>query len=90
MYGGRQVTTKETYSPVGGRLAGERNGDREAGTGGLSAVSLVRPVAEALSHAPEDDESVTDEGAAAIEDGQREVDAGRVVTTAQVRARLGL
>ena len=57
---------------------------------GWSALSLSGPVAKALSHAPDDDESGTDEEAAAIEEGERDVDAGRVVTAAQVRARLGL
>ena len=57
---------------------------------GLSALSLPDPVAEALANAPVDDESVTDEEAQAIEEGERDIDAGQVVNVDQVRARLGL
>ena len=40
---------------------------------GLSAISLSNPVAEALANAPIDDESVTDEEAQAIEEGERDI-----------------
>ena len=45
---------------------------------------------EALANAPVDDESVSDEEAQAIEEGERDIDAGRVVSVDQVRTRLGL
>ena len=60
------------------------------GLEGLSALSLSNPVVEALANAPVDDESVSDEEAQAIEEGERDIDAGRVVSVDQVRTRLGL
>ena len=57
---------------------------------GLSALSLSDPVAEALANAPVDNESVTDEEAQAIEEGERDVEAGKVVNVHQVRTRLEL
>ena len=57
---------------------------------GLSALSLSNPVVEALANAPVDDESVSDEEAQAIEEGERDVEAGQVVSADQVRTRLGL
>ena len=57
---------------------------------GLSALSSSNPVKAALAHAPVDDESVTDEEAQAIEEGERDVEAGRVVTADEVQVRLGL
>ena len=57
---------------------------------GLSALSLSDPVAEALANAPVDDESVTDEEAHAIEEGERDIEAGQIVNVDQVRTRLGL
>ena len=46
---------------------------------GLSALSPSDPVAEALANAPLDDESVTDEEARAIAEGERDIEAGQVV-----------
>ena len=57
---------------------------------GLSALSLSNRIVEALADAPVDDESVSDEEAQAIEEGERDIDAGRVVSVDQVRTRLGL
>ena len=57
---------------------------------GLSARSLSNRAAAVLAHAPVDDEPVTAEEAAAIEEGERDLKSGRVVTADQVRARLGL
>lgn len=57
---------------------------------GLSALSLSNRIVEALANAPVDDESVSDEEAQAIEEGERDIDAGRVVSVDQVRTRLGL
>lgn len=56
----------------------------------LSALSLSNPVVEALANAPVDDESVSDEEAQAIEEGERDIEAGQVVSVDQVRTRLGL
>ena len=44
----------------------------------------------ALANAPVDDEPVTDAEAIAIEEGERDVEAGRVVTADEVQVRLGL
>ena len=57
---------------------------------GLSALSASSPAEAALASAPVDDESVTDEEARAIAEGERDVDAGRVVTAEEVQVRLGL
>ena len=57
---------------------------------GLSALSVSSPVEAALANAPVDDESVTDEEAQAIEEGERDVQAGRVVSADEARVRLGL
>ena len=57
---------------------------------GLSALALSSPVEVALANASVDDESVTDEEAQAIEEGERDVEAGRVVTANRVRERLAL
>jgi predicted transcriptional regulator len=57
---------------------------------GLSALSLSDPVAEALANATVDDESVTDEEAQAIEEGERDIAEGRILNVDGVRARLGL
>jgi predicted transcriptional regulator len=57
---------------------------------GLSALSGSSAVETALASAPIDDESVTDEEAQAIEEGERDVEAGRVVTADEVQVRLGL
>ena len=57
---------------------------------GLSALALSSPVEAALANASVDDESVTDEEAQAIEEGERDVEAGRVVTANRVRERLAL
>lgn len=57
---------------------------------GLSALSSVNLVKAALAHAPIDDEPVTDEEAQAIEEGERDVEAGRVVTVDQVKVRFRL
>ena len=57
---------------------------------GLAALSLSNRIVEALANAPVDDESVSDEEAQAIEEGERDIDAGRVVSVDQVRTRLGL
>ena len=56
----------------------------------LSALSSSNPVVEALGNAPVDDESVPDEEAQAIEEGERDIEAGQVVSVDQVRTRLGL
>ena len=56
----------------------------------LSALSLSNPVVEALANAPVDDESVSDEEAQSIEEGERDIEAGQVVSVDQVRTRLGL
>ena len=57
---------------------------------GLSALSRSRPAAEALAKAPTDDEPVTAREAEAIEEGERDFEAGQTVTAAELRARLGL
>ena len=57
---------------------------------GLSALTLSNPVVEALANAPVDDEAVSDEEAQAIEEGERDIEAGQVVSVDQVRTHLGL
>ena len=57
---------------------------------GLSALALSNPAAAALAQAPMDDESVTDREAEAIEEGELDLEHGRVVSAADLRARLGL
>ena len=44
----------------------------------------------ALASAPVDDELVTDEEAIAIEEGERDVEAGRIVTADLVKVRFRL
>ena len=44
----------------------------------------------ALASAPVDDEPVTDEEAIAIEEGERDVEAGRIVTADLVKVRFRL
>ena len=51
---------------------------------------LSDPVAAALAKAPMDDEPVTPSEAEAIAEGERDVADGRVVSEAELRARLGL
>ena len=57
---------------------------------GLSALSSANLVKAALEHAPIDDEPVTDEEAQAIDEGERDAEAGRVVAGEEVQIRLGL
>ena len=57
---------------------------------GLSVPSLADPVTSALAKAPIDDEPVTDGEAEAIEEGERDVADGEVITAAALRVRLGL
>ena len=57
---------------------------------GLSALSSANLVKAALAHAPIDDETVTEEEAQAIEEGERDVEAGRVVTAEQIKVRFRL
>ena len=57
---------------------------------GLSALALSNPAAAALAKAPMDDESVTDREAEAIEEGERDLERGRVVSAADLRSHLGL
>ena len=57
---------------------------------GLSALSGSSAVETALANAPIDDELVTDAEAIAIEQGERDVEAGSVVTADEVQVRLGL
>ena len=58
----------------------------------LEALSALpsNPVVEALANAPVDDEPVPDAEAQAIEEGERDIEAGQVVSVDQVRTRLGL
>lgn len=56
---------------------------------GLSALSLSSPAAAALAKAPVDDEPVTAREAEAITEGERDLECGRVVTAAELRAHLG-
>ena len=57
---------------------------------GLSALSSANLVKAALANAPVDDEPVTAEEAQAIEEGERDVGAGRVVSADEARVRLGM
>ena len=57
---------------------------------GLSALALSDPAAAALAKAPMDDEAVTDREAEAIEEGERDLEHGRVVSAADLRSHLGL
>ena len=57
---------------------------------GLSAPSFADPVTAALAEASMDDEAVTRGDAEAIAEGERDVEDGRVVSAAELRARLGL
>ena len=52
--------------------------------------SLDHAVASALAKAPMDDEAVTCSDAEAVAEGERDVENGRVVSAAELRARLGL
>ena len=56
----------------------------------VQGEDLADPVAAALAKAPMDDEPVTPSEAEAIAEGERDVADGRVVSEAEVRARLGL
>lgn len=55
-----------------------------------SELETAKRVLEALANAPVDDESVSDEEAQAIEEGERGIEAGQVFSVDQVRTRLGL
>ena len=55
-----------------------------------SELETAKRVLEALANAPVDDESVSDEEAQAIEEGERDIEAGQVFSVDQVRTRLGL
>ena len=57
---------------------------------GLSVLSLSNPATAALARAPVDDEPVTARDAEAIEEGERDLERGRVVSADELRARLGL
>ena len=57
---------------------------------GLSALAVSSPVEAALANAPVDDEPVTAEEAQAIEEGERDVGAGRAVSADEARVRLGM
>jgi predicted transcriptional regulator len=48
------------------------------------------PLQRALREAPEDDEPITEEEAQAIEEGERDLEEGRIVTSARARVHLGL
>ena len=48
------------------------------------------PVLRAIRSAPVDDEPLTDEDRAAIDEAQRDLDAGNRVSDAQIRADLGI
>ena len=56
----------------------------------IQGEDLADPVAAALAKAPIDDEPVTASEAEAIAEGERDVADGRVVSEAELRARLGL
>ena len=56
----------------------------------MTEPSLAHPVASALAKAPMDDEAVTCSDAEAVAEGERDVENGRVVATAELRAQLGL
>ena len=56
----------------------------------LSVPLPADPVTTALAEAPMDDELVTPGDAEAIAEGERDVEEGRVVAAAALRARLGL
>ena len=56
----------------------------------VQGEDLADPVEAALATAPMDDEPVTPSEAEAIAEGERDVADGRVVSEAEVRARLGL
>ncbi|MGQ9555663.1 MAG: hypothetical protein ACUVWR_16305 [Anaerolineae bacterium] len=53
-------------------------------------VAQEDPVLAAFLNAPEDDEELTEEDIAAIEEGRRAIAEGRVVPHEEVRRRLGL
>ena len=57
---------------------------------GLSMLSLSSPAVVALAKAPVDDEPVTAREAEAIAEGEHDFERGRVFTTAELRAHLGL
>ena len=57
---------------------------------GLAAPPHADPLTSALATAPLDDEPVTDSEAEAMAEGERDADAGRVMTAAALRVRLGL
>ena len=57
---------------------------------GLLAMSASNAGEVALASAPVDDEPVTDEEAIAIEEGERDVEAGRIVTADLVKVRFRL
>ena len=48
------------------------------------------PLVRALESAPEDDEPITDEEREAVDEAERAVAAGDIVSDAHVRAKLGL
>ena len=48
------------------------------------------PVISAMRSAPEDDEPLTDEDRKAIDEGRRDIAAGRGISDSQIRRKLGL
>ncbi len=56
----------------------------------LEQIAQRHRLEEALANAPYDDEPLTDEDIAAIEEGIADFKAGRVMTTDELRRSLGL
>ena len=90
LYDRRRMTTKEQIHQLVNDLPESDLETVKRVLEGLSALSGSSAVETALASAPIDDESVTDEEAQAIEEGERDVEAGRVVTADEVQVRLGL
>ena len=67
------MTTKERVHRLVDTLPEEELETAERVLEGLAALALSDPVARALALAPDDDEPVTEEEAAAIEEGERDV-----------------
>lgn len=84
------MTTKEQIHQLVEDLPDSDLGTVKRVLEGLSALSSANLVKAALARAPIDEEAVTDEEAQAIEEAELDIEAGRVVTAAQIKVRFRL
>ena len=84
------MTTKDQVHRLMDDLPESESETGKSVRAGLPTLSAPSAGEVALASAPVDDEPVTDEEARAIEEGERDVEAGRVVTADQIKVRFGL